>query len=135
MFCREQAARYVSIQTAVEELGAQIVAIGNGSVDMAQAFADQFGIHYRLLTDPSLQTYKRAGLKRSFGLGPKTLGKAARAMMAGHRQGKTQGDVWQQGGTIIVDTNGEVLLHHANTEAGDHLPLDEVLGCLRTAMR
>ncbi|MEC8022843.1 MAG: peroxiredoxin-like family protein [Myxococcota bacterium] len=135
MFCREQAARIAAIASEVEALGAQIYAIGNGTVQMAEQFAAQFNIPFPLLTDPSRRVYAAAGMKRNLGLGPSSILKAGRAMAAGHRQGITQGDVWQQGGVVVLSEDGQVLLSHADTGAGDHLSTSEILQTLRRAPR
>ena len=133
MFCREQAARIAAIASKVEALGAQIYAIGNGTVQMAEQFAEQFNIPFPLLTDPSRRVYAAAGMKRNLGVGPSSILKAGRAMAAGHRQGITQGDVWQQGGVVVLSKDGRVLLSHADNGAGDHLPTSEILRALRQA--
>ena len=46
---------------------------------------------------------------------------AVRAFGSGNRQGRTQGDPWQQGGVLVVSPlrdGGRVLLQHAASEAG-----------------
>ena len=38
----------------------------------------------------------------------------------GTRQGKTQGDVWQQGGEALFAKGGQLLWYHANKNAEEH---------------
>ena len=123
MFCREQAARIASITPEIIALGGLVYAIGNGSKLMAEDFAERFQIPFPLLTDPQRNTYAAAGMRRNLGLGPSSIIKAGRALAGGHRQGATQGDVWQQGGVLVIDPAKTVLLFHADRSAGDHLPL------------
>ena len=119
MFCRERAARFSELRHEIEGHGASVVAIGNGTVHMANDFLEQFSIEIPVFTDPSRATYRLAGLKRSFGLGLKSIGRGRRAMSQGHRQGATRGDPWQQGGLLLVGTKGEVLFRHVDDGAGD----------------
>jgi hypothetical protein len=77
-----------------------------------------------MVTDPTLEAYNRAGMKRSVlrTLNPKSAFSAVRAMGGGHVQGRVQGDAWQQGGVIVVSAlaaGGRELLHHAASAAGD----------------
>ena len=66
MFCREEAAQLRELNRKSHELGSSLIIIGNGSPDEAAAF--QQGLlegEVRLLTDPSLTSYKAMQLKRS----------------------------------------------------------------------
>jgi len=99
---------------------------------MAQDFIETFAIPFPVFTDPGRSCYKMAGLKRNFGLGLATIGRGRRAVAAGHRQGRTQGDPWQQGGVIIVDTDGRLVWRHIDRAAGDHCSVEEVLDIIHT---
>lgn len=133
MFCREQAARVAEKQAEFEALGAQVAAIGNGTPAMARDFAEQFAIDFPLFTDPSRESFRVAGMRRAFGIGVGSIALARRAMAAGHRQGRTAGDPWQQGGLLLVDRAQGVLWSHADTAAGTHGDLAEPLRVLREA--
>jgi predicted methyltransferase len=100
---------------------------------MAQHFVEQFAVRFPVFTDPDRSSYRLAGLKRSLGLGLRTLKHARRAIAAGNSQGKTAGDPWQQGGVLIVDPDGTVVWRHVNGEAGDHADIDAILGQLAAA--
>ena len=126
MFCREQAARITRITPEIIALGGLIYAIGNGNIDVAKNFAETFNIPFPLLTDPQRRTYAAAGMKRNLGLGPRSLLKAGRALAGGHRQGTTQGDVWQQGGVLVIGPEREILFAHINASAGDHATLSAI---------
>ena len=63
--------------------------------------------------------------------GVKMLGNGLRAMRAGHKQGRTAGDPLQQGGIVVMNTDGQPLLTHRDSTAGDHLPADQLLAKLR----
>ena len=115
-------------------MGGEIHAIGNGTVLMAQDFIEQFGIRFPVYTDPSRASYRAAGMHRRFGLGLASIGRAKRAMDAGHRQGKVLGDAWQQGGVLVVLPGGREIYRHVDEGAGDHQPVTEVVDALRGAL-
>lgn len=98
---------------------------------MAKDFVDQFGISFPVYTDPSREVFRLAGMRRTFGIGIKTFGRGLRAMKGGFRQGRTQGDAWQQGGVLGVSAGGAVWFEHIDGSAGDHADVGAVLEALR----
>lgn len=134
MFCREQVARFGAHHDEIASLGARILAIGNGTPAMAQGFVRQFPLPFPVFTDPSRQVYALAGMKRSFGLGLGALKAGMQAMKAGHRQGRTQGDPWQQGGALIVVPPGEIVYEHVDQFAGDHVEPAVVVEALKAVV-
>lgn len=133
MFCREQAARFNERLADIEALGAKVVAIGNGTAPMASDFVERFDVRFAVFTDPSRRSYEAAGMTRKFKVTGSGLKSAFRALSSGHIQGRTRGDPWQQGGVIVLGGDGQVLFKHADTEAGDHANVDDILSSLRTA--
>ncbi len=134
MFCREQAARFAAEHDAFRQLGAHLVAIGNGTAAMARDFVAQFGLDLPVYTDPGRGSFRAAGLKRNFGLGFRTIGRALRARRGGHRQGKVLGDPWQQGGVLAIGQDGRLLYRHVDSGAGDSAEPGTVLAELRAAL-
>lgn len=134
MFCREQVARFGAHHDEIASLGARMFAIGNGTPAMAQGFLRQFPLPFPVFTDPSRQVYALAGMKRSFGLGLRTLSAGMQAMKEGHRQGRTQGDPWQQGGALIVVPPGEIVFEHVDRFAGDHVEPAVVVEALKAVV-
>lgn len=51
----------------------------------------------------------------------------------GFKQGKTQGDAWQQGGAAVVSLRGELLYRFASKAPDDALPLDQILAAAQQA--
>ncbi len=115
---------------AVQSKGGEIFAIGNGNAIMAKDFVEQFGVSFPVYTDPSRETYALAGMRRTFGIGLRSLGRGVRALSKGHMQGLTKGDNWQQGGFLVVAPGGVVRFHHADTGAGDLADIDAVIASL-----
>ncbi|MEE9384404.1 MAG: peroxiredoxin-like family protein [Nannocystaceae bacterium] len=115
----------------IEQLGARVAAIGNGTPAMATDFIEQFDIRFEVLTDPQRISYRAAGLNRSLGLDPRGLYAAWGALRAGHIQGRTKGDPFQQGGLMVIAAGGELLWRHSDGRPGNHGDVDRVLDSLR----
>ena len=94
---------------------------------MAQDFVEQFEISYPVYTDEGKQTYAAMKFKRGTGLKLSSVRLAARAVRGGHAQGATAGDLWQQGGEALFDTDGTVLWAHSADLAGTHTPMQQLL--------
>jgi len=105
--------------------------IGNGWPAMAKDFAEHVGFppSVRMLTDPKREAYEAAGLKRSAAatLGFTGLKNFIRANSHGFHQGRTKGDPWQQGGSLIVKPGGEVAWKYVSQAPGDHVSPDALL--------
>jgi hypothetical protein len=108
--------------------------IGSGWPAMAKAFAEHTGFapSVHMLTDPQREAYNAAGLKRSLfaTLGLKGLLNFIRANKKGFRQGRTKGDPWQQGGSLIVKPGGKVIWKYVSEAPGDHVSPEELLAKL-----
>ena len=133
LHCREHVARLLADVEAVRAAGAELYVIGNGSPSFIAGFREQTGWIGPVYTDPSLAVYRAAQLKRSVGstLDPRSLTDAWKALRHGSRQGRTQGDQWQQGGTLVVAPSGEVRWHHASGRPGDNATGAQIVAALR----
>jgi hypothetical protein len=104
--------------------GARLAVIGNGWPAAAKHFAGKIGFppSVAVLTDPSRRAYDLAGLKRSavLTMGPHAWLPYARAIMKGFRQGRLQGDPWQQGGALVVGRTGTLSMKHVSMGPGHH---------------
>lgn len=120
-----------------ERRGAKLVVIGNGWPAMARDFAAKAKLppSVTLLTDPSLQSYVEAGLKRSalLTLGPKGWLPYLRTLKRGFRQGRVAGDPWQQGGAVVVAPSGEVLYRFVSAGPPHQPAPADLLASLRKA--
>lgn len=108
----------------MHELGGELVAIGSGTPAQAKAFSQELAMTTPLVTDPTLEAYKRGGMKRGVlrTLSFKGVGFALRARRGGFKQTGTSGDPWQQGGVVVLaalDRGGAVTLQHAASAAGE----------------
>ncbi len=120
----------------IAALGAQLVFVSTGGAHFARAFAEERGVEGPVLIDEDRVAYKALSLQRSFGstfsVGAVKAGR--RAAAAGFRQGRTQGDAWQQGGVFVVMPDGSVPFSHASAFAGDHPDEAAVMAALRDAV-
>ena len=121
----------------VHAAGAGAVLVGNGPPDVIGGFVERHGLgdkHADVLTDPTLATFRAAGLARSaWGtFGPRAIVDYARALGGGHVPRKTEGDVLQLGGALVVDVGGRIVFQHTSRSLGDHADasdlVDAVLG-------
>jgi len=133
MFCREQVVQLHRRIDDIHAAGAELVVIGNGTPNFVAGFRDTTGYRGLLYTDPSLEAYRRAGMKRSVTsvVNPMSALRAFRALGRGHMQGLTKGDSWQQGGTVVITHDGRIAYTYHSGSAGDHAAVDDILAALR----
>lgn len=116
----------------MQQKGAQLVFVGNGTAPMAADFARAHAGPWQVLTDPQRSLYRAAGMRRSpaSSLHWRLLSNAWRAWRRGFRQTRIAGDPWQQGGVLVFDAAGR--LRHAQVDAagGDLLDTDAILAAL-----
>ena len=119
IFCRERLADLAEALPLLEAHGMGAVAIGNGTPLMAEAFSETLKVDIPIYTDPSRDIFKKAEMKRNFGLGFATIKQGLRSWKAGHRQGAVAGDPWQQGGCLLIRPDGLILAAERDHRAGD----------------
>ena len=131
--CRDHVVQLDKQLAQFRAKGAELYVIGNGSPSFIAGLREQTGWTGPIYTDPSLAAYQAAQLKRGVlrTLDPRGYGKALRAMVGGQRQGRTQGDQWQQGGVLVVAPDGTVLYQQASERAGDNATGDQILAAMR----
>ena len=112
--------------------GGEVIVVGNGSPAFARAFVEDTGLETPLYVDERLEAYAAAGLRRGVAatFNPASLGAAVGAFRRGLRQGRVQGDAWQQGGVLVVLPGDRLAYHHANRHPADHAPHQAILAAL-----
>jgi peroxiredoxin len=128
MICRRQVVDIKEQMETFNKLNVRLVVIGNGTPNFIEGFRNDTGYTGDLYTDPSLQSFQLLNFKKSITslLGFKTIKSALHALSTGYMQKGIQGDALQQGGVVVIDS-GQPVYFYANTEAGDHAPLDEII--------
>jgi hypothetical protein len=134
MFCREQAAQLRGIRGDAEKLG-NLTIIGNGSPAHARDFRKTHGKGLRSMVDPHKQTYKVLGMRHGFRytINAASVMRGAQTTARGFFQAETQGDAFQQGGTLVLARGGRPVFFYRSRFAGDHPSLEEVMAALRLA--
>src|SRR5690242_9449225 len=107
--------------------------IGNGAPNFIEGFREITKYAGPIYTDPSLEVFKLAELKRGVltTFNPLALGKTIGAFARGHRQGTTKGDPFQQGGVVIVAPDGTVKWQHASSRPGDNAEPAAIVAALK----
>lgn len=113
-------------------LGIRTVIVGCGPPESIAGFVERHrleGTDVTLVTDPTLEAQRVAGLVRSrwATLGPRAIGHFFGLVLRGYSHRAPDGDLYQQGGTLLVRRGGEVLFHDASRALGEHAPLVDVL--------
>ena len=129
MFCKQQVAQLRGAHDEIRRRGAELIVIGNGPPFFAEAFKKDLAFEGPMYTDPSLETYRAAEMKRSVGrtLSLASAKKAIGALKGGFMQTRTRGDPWQLGGVVVINRDGEVTYRQASDHPGDHAPVEELL--------
>ena len=117
---------------AIRARDAELVIVGNGAANFAEAFREDFSLDGPLLIDPELRAYRAAGLRRGRveALSPRMSLNAIGALRDGARQQGVQGDPWQLGGVFVIRPDGALLFRHESREAGDHPEVEDILAAL-----
>jgi peroxiredoxin len=131
--CFEQAADLMSIAKQIEQAGARLCVIGNGNPLHAQVFRDEAKLDADVYTDPARLLYRRLSMRRGVlsTFNPTSTRHYKRAYDRGFRQKGTRGDAWQQGGVLVVASDGSVAYVQRFNVAGDAMDLIEVQRAVR----
>ncbi|ETR74226.1 MAG: hypothetical protein OMM_06461 [Candidatus Magnetoglobus multicellularis str. Araruama] len=129
MICRRQVVDIQNQMDMFDQHNVRVVVIGNGTPNFIEGFRNDTGYSKDLFTDPSLKAYQLLNFEKSVKslLGFKTIKSAIHALTTGYGQKGIQGDAFQQGGVVVIDSNGNPKYFYANNEAGDHAPMDEII--------
>jgi hypothetical protein len=103
---------------------------------LARGYVAETSLTWPLLVDDTRETYRKYGmLAASFWdiWGPKTWWAYLRLLMKGERLRKSEGDVFQRGGDVLIDPNGIVSLHHIGIGPADRPSVEAILKKVHTA--
>ena len=106
----------------LKALEVRVVLVANGPVEALPAFVRQHALEGRgvtMVTDPSLQSFRAAGLLRPRLHGLRAAVDALRALGAGYAPGRPAGDALQLGGAVVLDEAGRIVYYHRGRSPGD----------------
>jgi peroxiredoxin len=128
LFCFEQVAEMVEVSAEIRRWGGRFCVVGNGTPLHARVFMDEARLEADVFTDPARLVY--AGLEMRHGVfttwNPTTTQHARRAYARGFRQRGVRGDRWQQGGALVVATDGSVAFLQRFAVAGERTDLADL---------
>ena len=120
----------------IRNRGAEVVAVGTGSVRHAAAFVADESVPFPVLVDDDARAARAASVRRVgfFRLltDRRSREGAKRARAAGHRIHKAGRRVTQLGATFVIGPGEQLLYEHVDDHSADHAPLDQVLAALPT---
>jgi len=96
----------------------------------ARSYVADTTLTWPLLVDDTRETYRNYGmLSASFWdiWGPKTWWAYLKQIMKGERLRKSEGDIYQRGGDVLIDPNGIVSLHHVGAGPADRPAIGTIL--------
>jgi peroxiredoxin len=118
----------------IQRRGAEIVAVGTGSVRYAAAFVADEDVPFPVLVDDDARAAHAASVRRvgfvRLLTDTRSRAGAKRARAGGHRIHKAGRRVTQLGATFVIGPGSEVRYEHLDDHSADHAPLDEVLASL-----
>jgi hypothetical protein len=106
--------------------------VGLGKAEHLAGFREATGYAGPLFADPSLATFRTAGLAYGWGrtFHPRSVLKGMRAFAAGFRQGARRGNPVQQGGVFVLGPGDRVRYEWRDRFAGDHASTSAVISAL-----
>jgi hypothetical protein len=97
---------------------------------LARSYVAETSLTWPLLVDDTRETYRKYGmLTASFRdiWGPKTWWVYLRLVLKGARLRKSEGDIFQRGGNVLIDPAGIVSLHHIGAGPADRPAIETIL--------
>jgi len=122
-------------EAELQAAGARLLFVGTGTPAMAADFAAGHAGPHPVFSDVQRRSFDAAGMRRSpwATLHWRLLKNLWRALRAGFRQTKVQGDAWQQGGVQVFAADGRLLHGEADRAGGDELDVAALLHAATTA--
>jgi len=97
---------------------------------LARVYVEETGMPWPLLVDDTRDTYRAYGmLSASFRdiWGPKTWWVYLKEILKGQRLKKSEGDISQRGGDVLIDPSGIVAMHHVGAGPADRPSVESIL--------
>ena len=97
---------------------------------LARRYVEDTSATWPLLVDDTRETYRAYGMLSASFLdiwSPKTFWAYAREILKGKRFRKSEGDIYQRGGDVLIDPNGIVSLHHVGAGPADRPTVESLL--------
>ena len=115
--------------TAIDALGARVIAVGTGSVAQAARLMEG-DLPFACLVDPEGRLYEALGIGRvswRMVFAPATYLNYWRAWRRGARQGRIAGDPRRLSGVAVADGEGRLRWRYVARTIGDYPPIGRVI--------
>ncbi|SPF42580.1 conserved hypothetical protein [Syntrophobacter sp. SbD1] len=99
----------------------------------AMAYAEDTGLRWPLVSDADRELYRAYGMLKASLMdiwGPATWWAYLKEFAHGRLPRKSQGEISQRGGDVLVDPAGIVRLHHIGRGPGDRYSVKSILAAL-----
>jgi peroxiredoxin len=103
---------------------------------LARSYVEDTGLTWPLLIDSDRRAYCSYGmLEASFWdiWGPKTWLVYGRELLKGRKLEKSEDDIYQRGGDVLIDPDGIVRLHHVGDGPADRPAVDQIFRIVTAA--
>ncbi len=113
-----------------EELGAQFLLVGMGSVEETAAFRRKLDISFPMISDPDRELYTiyQIGFMSMASIfTPNVVLRTATALAKGYGIGFPYGDVRQLSAVFVIETNGTISYCHYAKDSADHPTPKQIL--------
>jgi AhpC/TSA antioxidant enzyme len=100
----------------------------------SQNYAEETSLTWPLIIDKNRELYRSYGmLSASFWdiWGPKTWLAYLKEIIKGQKLKKSEGDIMQRGGDVLIDPNGIVLMHHVGEGPADRPSVKMILKIIK----
>jgi peroxiredoxin len=118
----------------IRSKGADVVAIGTGSVRYAASFVADESVPFPVLADDDAKAARAASVQSvnffKLILNPASRPGARRAREAGHRIHRAGKRVTQLGATFVVGPGNTIRYEHMDAHSADHAPMEEVMSAI-----
>jgi peroxiredoxin len=118
------------IENALEAHNVKVAVVTFEAGFVARSYVRETGLQWPLLVDEDRTLYHAYDmLNASFWdvWGPKTLWAYAKELMGGEKLLKSEGDISQRGGDVLIDPDGIVRLHHVGDGPADRPEVEKLL--------
>jgi len=117
----------------LERRGVEVLVVTFETGFFAMAYAEDTGLRWPLVSDADRELYRAYGMLKASLMdiwGPATWWAYLKEFAHGRLPRKSQGEISQRGGDVLVDPAGIVRLHHIGRGPGDRYSVKSILAAL-----
>jgi len=123
-------------ETQFNAWGLKVVVVTFAHDFLARSYVEDTGLTWPLLIDGDRQVYRSYDMLHASFLdiwGPKTWLVYGRELLKGRKLEKSEDDIYQRGGDVLIDPDGIVRLHHVGDGPADRPEASQIFSIITTA--